>query len=123
MKSNTQVDSNIKDSIDDSFLIKRIETSFFETAQKTELIKRLPKMTTNEKEQLLVIIEKAEKKMMADETYQKNLSALNKETEAVMHTAVREETSNARKAFESYDDKMKVAQLKELEDELRLIPD
>jgi len=109
--------------IDDSALKHKIEASFFEEAQKTRLIDLLPQMTKDEKAQLLAIIEKAEKQVTGDEEYQKNLSALNKETERIMHKAVSEETSNARKAFEAYDQQVTEAQLKAVEKEFEVLPD
>lgn len=115
--------NNTEANIDDAKITQKIEASFFESNQKAELIRRLPQMNEDEKLQLLAIIEKAEKKIVADETYQKNLAVLNKETENTMHKAVREETSNARKEFEAYDAEVTAVKLKEVEKEFESLPD
>lgn len=115
--------NDIGATINDSTLAQKIGASFFEEDQKTRLIELLPQMTEDEKAQLLAIIEKTEKKIAGDETYQKDLSALNKETKKTMRKAVIEETSNACKAFEAYDHKVTETQLKAVEKEFEALPD
>lgn len=109
--------------IDASVLEHKVKTSFFDEVQKTKLIELLPQMTRDEKTQLLTIINKAERKIADDESYQKNLSALNKDTKKTMRKAVSEETSNTRKAFEAYDHKITEAQLKAVEKEFEVLPE
>jgi|GEM_PF-6970053 len=108
--------------MDDSALAIKIEASVFEEDQKKQLIGRLPQMTQDEKGQLLAIIEKAERKLADDVTYQKNLLVINEETEKTMRSAVREETSSARKAFEDYDAEATATKLKVMEEEFGSIP-
>ena len=90
--------------------------------QKQALIPLIPKMIEGEKAELFVLIEESheveEEAKIAEENYQKDLFELNKEYEEKMNTVVREETSNARKEFESMEHQGEVKELENLEDEL-----
>ncbi len=103
-------------------LITKLQASAMETEQKQVLIPLIPKMTVEEKAELIrLITESYEVEAKAEEAkdnYQKELYKINQEYEKKMNTIVREETSNARKEFEGMEHKAEIKELENIENEL-----
>jgi hypothetical protein len=108
-----------KTTITDAELIEKIKTSHLEEIQKKELADLVSAMTTEERDELLSLIEESNNvDESAEKERLKKLAALNEEYEGKLKELTREESEYAREEFEKFDQKETASELKEVEAEI-----
>lgn len=85
----------------DKTLLTKISTSLLSESQKAELLKLLPQMNTNERQELASMIDHSVKELIdADPELQKKVHALNEEYHNRLHGLVNESNHLVREEFE-----------------------
>ena len=110
-----------KTTITDAELIEKIKTSHLEEIQKKELADLVSAMTTEERDELLSLIEESNNVAPlsgGEKERLKKLAALNEEYEGKLKELTREESEYAREEFEKFDQKETAGELEEVEAEI-----
>jgi len=108
--------------ITDEELLAKLASSRIGDEQKEKLKGLVSEITTEEKAELLSLIDRAEQEAQAtDKNYQDKLGALNQEYIGKMDKAVKDGNTRARKEFEKLEDSQKVETLRAIEGEVSAI--
>lgn len=103
-------------------LINLIKTSLMGEAQKNALMAALPQTTDADRAQIINLIQASNAEAaQIEESYQKNISGINKQYKIKLDVLVKEEKKRAYETFEKLEDEDKVRAMMDIEHEIQTV--